>query len=86
MSKMREAWEYWNMTLEDNWPYTEEAFEAGFQAAIAAVKEGGPVGYQSPLRYGSQLTFPKPNPPPEWDDFYNDWFCIPLYKLPEDEK
>lgn len=42
MSKMREAFKkYWTHTYES--PVIRQAFEAGYQAAIAAVKEGGLV-------------------------------------------
>lgn len=32
----------------------------------------------SPLRYGSQVTFPKPVQPKQWDDD-TEWYCEPLF-------
>jgi len=89
VSKMREAFEKWfygSKYAQVIIPQESDKQIAwdGYQAAIADVKAGGPVAWHSPLRYGSHTTFRKPNPPQGFDDFYDDWFCTPLYKLPED--
>lgn len=43
-----------------------------------AVLEDQVVAWVSPLRYGSQVTFQKPQPPEWWSDFADEWYCRPL--------
>ena len=73
MSKMQEAFEKWFLSLGyQQLPSSKTSFEAGYQAVLAAVKEGGEVAWQSserpyPLKYIKESS---------------NW--TPLYKLPED--
>ena len=84
MNEMREAFEVW---VEDNlqWPFVIEprlAFEAGYQAAIAAVKEGGPVAW---------LTYMKNDDVGFWPTYEeacsyceDEVFPTPLYAAPKE--
>lgn len=74
MSKMREKFEKW----ADGKPIFEldsvDIFEAGYQIAIAAVKEGGPVAWM--LHDGEIWSTPVCP--------YKDERGTGLYKLPDD--
>jgi len=75
MSKMREAFEKWaegDSLNESGVAY--DAFEAGYQAAIADVKESGVVAWM--LHDGEIWSTPVCP--------YKDERGAPLYKLPED--
>lgn len=88
MSKMREAFEEWaNSEVPATYHPEQQAFYAGYQAAIAAVKEGGAKAYIYTRDQGKGngwLTFN----PPEFQDpemmAEQEMVIDRLYKLPED--
>ena len=79
MDKMQEAFDVWwdsLGTLATSMTCERRAFEAGYQAAIAAVREGGPVAWwrgNGMLTNGHAL-LPALGPKT----------AIPLYRLPEE--
>ena len=83
MSKMREAFEYRYCMPWATAPINiKEDFEAGYQAAIAAVKEGGPVAW---------LTYMKNDDVGLWPTYEeacsyceDEVFPTPLYAAPKE--
>lgn len=51
-------------------------------AIIASIPAPEPVAWKYSKRYGSGLSFQKPEPPTEPSDMDDDWYCIPLYAEP----
>lgn len=75
MSKMREAFEDWKRLSPEDENACQFSFEAGYQAAIAAIREGGPVA-----RFNwNEAKF-------EWltPYRYSEHHLTPLYRIPED--
>ena len=71
MSKMQEAFEQWIMLQPSHKTERLVAFEAGYQAAIADVKAGGPVAFDTESGLCYKQTCSRE-------------LQTPLYKLPED--
>lgn len=94
MSKMREAWKKFcaTETAGPTGNFEFDLFSAGYQAAIAAIREGGPVAFEIdtnnqsfiPQRVGAWLAY-------DVDAFKSNMAkCLsvtsakPLYLLPDD--
>jgi hypothetical protein len=41
------------------------------------------AAWVTPMRYGSKVSFPKPPKPENWDDDESEWFCNPLFDVPQ---